>query len=169
MIGGLEELEKHRKMLTFKKEDVFLSRHSLATTFERVMIYMTLGAGGSVAFFSPLMNLEGNLNSVNPTNVFLTPADLLSLHRRLTSPPEKKWGAGYSRLMASKFVVNRKIQNMRKGLPHQTVFDGILFKQARAILGNRAKGIIVGDGSSFPMGQQVFSFFIFLFIHFLLF
>jgi long-chain acyl-CoA synthetase len=143
--------------------DIELSFLPLSHVFERIVNYVALHSGATIAFAESIETLAQNLLEVRPTFLCAVPRVLEKLYQRIqarieTEPPLRR-EVFYAALEIGEFFHKVMQEEGRVVFPTNTLYhaaDRLVFKQIRASLGGRLRFIVSGAA---PLSPEIARFF----------
>ena len=136
------------------EKDCYISYLPLSHSFEQCMQAQSLVYGKKCGFYSGnLLNLTADLERLGPTVFPSVP----SFYNRIYGRIMKKFTdtTGFKKKLID-YAVDKKLRNLREGKGHyHWLFDKLVFKKTREILGNNTRVLISGSA---PISSEVVDF-----------
>ena len=142
------------EQLKFDYDDVYLSYLPLAHVFDRLGVHTLLSCGGQIGFFGgEILKVVEDLQLLKPTVFASVPRLLNKVYDRVMAGVEEK-GFG-KRFMFYQGLHTKQYYNKNYGSVTHSVFDRLVFSNARERLGGRVRVMIT---ASAPISAKVLSF-----------
>lgn len=150
LVGGMKENPDYKMFST----DVYLSYLPLAHSFERVAYCLMISHGAAIGYYNgDVLKLKDDIQTLRPTVFFSVP--------RLFNRFYDVMKEGLSRLTGTKKNIAEKalatkLDNLRRtGSVTHALYDRIVFKKTREVMGGRLRFMITGSA---PISPEVLDF-----------
>ena len=125
-------------------EDSYLSYLNFSSLAEKVFVFMISASGGKIGIARNAADFKTDLKYMKPTVLLAVPRMLEFVHRSIKSSVDSLTGVSKS-LYAKAYTTKLKQYEKTGSLRHK-IWDRLVFKKARKVMGGHLKVLVVGAG-----------------------